>query len=401
MRGINTGADNTTKAAHGTTSAEMVLTSSNARLQSAQTTSLPRALMLAVAAYAPIWGLVLGYAALVQAWVGLSDGIGKSLTQVVMNLVLFLAAILPVLIAWRLAVYARRGVPESTLRQLLLDARQYLGNPARLTNLIVLFPSMYLFLQAFSVFKGNIAYAHPFSWDVTFMELDKWLHGGRHPWEWLQPLLEHPLATFGINFIYNLWFFLAIGSLLWAVGMRRANPLATRYLLAYLLTWIIAGSFMALAFSSAGPAFYARLGLSPDPYAPLMDILRQAAEHFPIWALTTQDMLWQHYLEQNIALAGISAFPSMHNAQATLLALLVWRAGGLWRAAGIAFAAAIAIGSVWLAWHYAVDAYAGIAMALLCWWLAGILNRWLIRRPAMQALRRILRKMDDEARRPL
>jgi membrane-associated phospholipid phosphatase len=39
------------------------------------------------------------------------------------------------------------------------------------------------------------------------------------------------------------------------------------------------------------------------------------------------------------------------------------------------FAAIIAVGSVLLAWHYAVDGYAGAAIALACWWLAGRLAR--------------------------
>jgi hypothetical protein len=31
---------------------------------------------------------------------------------------------------------------------------------------------------------------------------------------------------------------------------------------------------------------------------------------------------------------------------------------------------------VHLAWHYAVDGYAGIAIAATCWWLAGKLVDW-------------------------
>ena len=116
--------------------------------------------------------------------------------------------------------------------------------------------------------------------------------------------------------------------------------------------------------------------------------LRKVGETWPIWALNTQDMLWRYYLEHNVNLGGISAFPSMHNAQATLVALLAWRFG---RRAGwlfTAYAASIAIGSVWLAWHYALDAYAGIALAIIGWWLAGFATRWMLRRPALRELAR-------------
>jgi membrane-associated phospholipid phosphatase len=41
------------------------------------------------------------------------------------------------------------------------------------------------------------------------------------------------------------------------------------------------------------------------------------------------------------------------------------------------FASLIMVGSVMLAWHYAVDGYAGILIAILCWKASG----WLIRSP--------------------
>lgn len=36
----------------------------------------------------------------------------------------------------------------------------------------------------------------------------------------------------------------------------------------------------------------------------------------------------------------------------------------------------ILVGSVHLAWHYAVDGYAAIALALTCWRLAGFIVCW-------------------------
>ena len=43
----------------------------------------------------------------------------------------------------------------------------------------------------------------------------------------------------------------------------------------------------------------------------------------------------------------------------------------------IVYGAVILVGSVHLGWHYAVDGYAGIVMAMVAWWLAGpIVARW-------------------------
>ena len=79
--------------------------------------------------------------------------------------------------------------------------------------------------------------------------------------------------------------------------------------------------------------------------------------------------------------------PSMHNATAVLFALLGWQVS---RAHGIAltfFAILIFIGSIHLGWHYAIDSYAGIAIACVTWWVAGKIATWTHNRPAALAYR--------------
>jgi hypothetical protein len=39
------------------------------------------------------------------------------------------------------------------------------------------------------------------------------------------------------------------------------------------------------------------------------------------------------------------------------------------------FTGMILLGSIHLAWHYAIDGYAGIAIALIAWWVSGIVAR--------------------------
>jgi hypothetical protein len=57
-----------------------------------------------------------------------------------------------------------------------------------------------------------------------------------------------------------------------------------------------------------------------------MDSLRKADAVYPIFALTTQDMLWDGYIGERSPL-GISAMLSLHNATAILMALAAWRFG--------------------------------------------------------------------------
>jgi PAP2 superfamily protein len=130
-------------------------------------------------------------------------------------------------------------------------------------------------------------------------------------------------------------------------------------------------------FSSVGPAFYGRLLGETDPYLPLMTYLREMSQLVPLWAIDTQDALWQSYISGHGMIAGISAMPSMHVGSSVLLALVTFAAGNRrlgWCLA--VFAGIIFLGSIHLAWHYAIDGYAGVAVALFGWHVAGRLVRW-------------------------
>ena len=68
---------------------------------------------------------------------------------------------------------------------------------------------------------------------------------------------------------------------------------------------------------------------------------------------------------------GISAMPSMHVATSVLFALVAWQTH---RKLGIVLtvhAAAVMIGSVHLAWHYALDGYIGALLTYGIWRAAG------------------------------
>ena len=149
---------------------------------------------------------------------------------------------------------------------------------------------------------------------------DRALHFGYRPWELLQPVLGYWPITFLINLNYNMWF--VVMNVFWAYYAFIANPSAerTRFFLSFVLIWMLGGGVLAVFFSSAGPCYFTELGISPDPYAPLMAYLNEANEHAPIWALMTQNMLWDLHAEGS-AFGGVSAMPSMHNATALLFVL--------------------------------------------------------------------------------
>jgi membrane-associated phospholipid phosphatase len=87
--------------------------------------------------------------------------------------------------------------------------------------------------------------------------------------------------------------------------------------------------------------------------------------------LDAQDMLWKSYVTGKGDIQGISAMPSMHLTVATLLALLGWRTNRYLGIAFTTFTATIFLGSIMLGWHYSIDGIAGMALAIVFWFVAG------------------------------
>jgi hypothetical protein len=231
---------------------------------------------------------------------------------------------------------------------------------------------MPLFASSFSLVKSAIPLLNPYSWDAFMARSDAWLHGGVQPWELLQPVFGHPVMTGILNVNYHLWFFIMLAAVYWLAFALEHRALRMQFLLSFVLSWIVLGNVCAILFSTVGPCYYGHLVTGPDPYLGLLDYLRHADKHIPVMALTVQDALWSDYAGNvgNTALS-ISAMPSMHVASAVLLARLGWR---LDHKAGIAltiFALLILLGSIHLAWHYALDGYIGGAGAWLIWTMVG------------------------------
>jgi membrane-associated phospholipid phosphatase len=273
--------------------------------------------------------------------------------------------------------------PESPVKALGADIAALVMRPKLLVNALPVFAAMVFFNKAMIELKPAIPAIHPFSWDTRFMEWDRMLHFGTDPWVILQPLLGHDTITFAINMAYNFWFVALFAAWFWFGFQKQASELRTQFFLSYMLAWWIGGGLLAVYFSSAGPVYYDELGLTPNPYLGLFAYLNDADTRIPLWFLDTQQMLWDGYTGKGPPL-GISAMPSMHNASAVLFALAFAQVSKRLGWFFAAYAAVILVGSVHLGWHYAIDGYAGIAIALVSWWLAGRMARWLHQLPALK-----------------
>jgi len=248
--------------------------------------------------------------------------------------------------------------------------------PRRLLGFLILFLLLPQFMGMFGSYKQSIPLIKPFCWDTTFMRWDYLLHGGHHPWELLQPILGHPLVTSAINAVYHAWLFVLFGVTFW-LSWHENRQARMQYLLCFLLMWILLGTILAIGLSSAGPCYYDRVTGQEGPYQPLMAYLERANQEYPIWSIDVREMLWRNYETGQIErVRGITAMPSMHVASALLLALGAW---SVQRKVGVAlflFTLMILIGSVHLAWHYAIDGYLSIVLVLILWKTVG----WALRK---------------------
>ncbi|USA43599.1 phosphatase PAP2 family protein [Spongiibacter taiwanensis] len=273
--------------------------------------------------------------------------------------------------------------PAALIETVSGELMNYLRNGGFLRGLLLLI-SASVFFSSISSFKTLIPEINPFHWDPDFYQLDLQLHGGVSPWQWLHGILDWPWATCALNAVYNAWFFLMQAALFWFFFFARKGVIRQQFLLSFICCWVVNGAVLALIFSSVGPAFYERLypGVT-SPYTDLMTYLHQANESYPVWALATQDYLWQLYQQgENGIGGGISAMPSMHVSVALLLCCAIWPRGLLARVAGCHFVLIILMGSVHLAWHYAADGYLSLVTSLAIWKVCG----WLLSfRPTPEA----------------
>ncbi len=286
---------------------------------------------------------------------------------------MFLVIVLPFSAMIRLFTLYREGCQTPLLGLAQFFAGSLLDDerPGNVFHSVLAFTPL---MVSFADLKEQIPNIVPFSWDRTFMQWDRALGLGMLPWRWMQPLVGHPVITTVLNFNYDLWFVLMFGCLFWQAFAARGSVLRMQFLLAFAFAWFVGGNVLAVVFSSAGPCFYGHLH-QHNPYAAQMAYLRATNQHWPIWSLHVQDLLWQAHVKGAGSVSGISAMPSMHVMSSVLMTLLAWRTNkwlGVWFTA---FTTLIVIGSVALAWHYAVDSIGAIALAFAFWAIAGAVAR--------------------------
>ncbi|MEM8800606.1 MAG: phosphatase PAP2 family protein [Pseudomonadota bacterium] len=268
-------------------------------------------------------------------------------------------------------------------RQIAGDISKNVLAPRKFIMYATPFVVVPFFIAAFTSLKTQIPFIVGFSWDEALFAADRWLHGGVDPWVWTHSLFGSDIATTIIGYFYNAWFGVIWLFFMWWVFKLDRPVERTRYILAFMFVWIGMGSITALGLSSVGPCFYGRIVPGVDPYAGLMTTLEAINARviewpgpFSVWALTAQEHLWFVYTNDlGYAAGGISAMPSMHVSIAVLMACAARHISRKMFIIMVVYAIITMIGSVHLAWHYALDGYVSAIGTVAIWWATGRVMR--------------------------
>jgi membrane-associated phospholipid phosphatase len=188
-------------------------------------------------------------------------------------------------------------------------------------------------------------------------------------------MAHHPISRF-IQFLYLPGWTLSLFALTGLVAVsRRLAPVRAQFFWTYLLIWPLLGNVVAAAMMTAGPAYYGLVTGDESRFAGLMAYM-SFSKGLPLSSFDLQKDLWAAYANGLSAMgSGISAFPSMHVATATLFALVARRIHPVLSIVFAMFALLIMAGAVHLGWHYAVDGYASALATVGVWYSVGLCLR--------------------------
>lgn len=223
-----------------------------------------------------------------------------------------------------------------------------------------------LFIGNFTTIKNLFPVMHDgFPFDRVTADVDQWLHFGHTPSELLYCLPGLSLALPFIELNYSLlWSVFCFGGLFFTVATARSPLMRMRYILMFMIVWIVCGNVLAGFFLSAGPVYYGAVTGDSERFAHIGAFLSAGSE--PSSAAMFQSYLWTLYERGEAGFgSGISAFPSVHVALATMNALFLGERARWLGLLGAFYVAVILASSVLLGWHYAVDGYVSIAVVLL------------------------------------
>ncbi len=241
-------------------------------------------------------------------------------------------------------------------------------SPKRLADFVAglcLMQAMTLFFGTFTSIKNVLPILNGgFPHDRLQADIDHWLHGGTDPWRLIQIVGGTDIVRAAVEFNYNvLWSFVCYGALFFVVTSPRARNVRVRYVFSFMLVWIVVGNLLAGMFLSAGPAFYGYVTGDTARFADQLAFLAGSRESIHS-AANFQAYLWSKYVTGQVGFgSGVSAFPSVHVGLISINAFFAYAVSRKFGIVALVYVGLVCLSSVYLAWHYAIDGYAALAVA--------------------------------------
>jgi hypothetical protein len=244
-------------------------------------------------------------------------------------------------------------------------ARHFLAaafRPTTLLDLARFVVFMVLTSYVYAWLKVMVPLLNGTLWDEGLARLETAMHFGINPGPLLLALYPSPALWRALDSYYAYFFpsiMIGVGWFATTLSLRER----ARFAAGFSLLWI-AGSWGYLAAPSLGPCY-----AFPDDYA-------EFRRHATVQA-RTQDAFRSHYGAVRMLrekpgtthvnpVYGIGAMPSLHVAGQAFLALWARRRCRPLFLVYLFFTLLTFFGSLVTGWHYAVDCYAGVLLAMLC-----------------------------------
>ena len=279
------------------------------------------------------------------------------------------AAILIFLLARTLPATLRER-PEHPLGRLVAKASAY-ATPRAFAGLALVVLQVVL-MGTFTSVKNMLPALSGYVWDRPLADLEAALFAGHDPWVFVTPLISRLHLLGAVEFSYVTGWMLAVALVPAIVALAPSlKPIRVRFFFTYFLAWALLGNLLALGGMSAGPVYFGDVTGDTARFQPLIDLL--AANSGSTWsAYDIQRDLWTVYERGMVSFGtGISAFPSLHVAMATLWTIVGFQVNRRLGIAGLVFLTFILTASVALGWHYAVDGLASAPLVVLIWLAVG------------------------------
>jgi len=253
---------------------------------------------------------------------------------------------------------------------------------------LVIFGVLYFFLHL----KHVILFINKSNFDLFLWNLDRLLHFGVQPNIWMMENfgLNHDFSI-AVDWLYIKYFkYMQIACLLFFLEPK-GRKLSERFFLAFALLWSL-GGLLYLTAPADGPCYAILVDYSTPKDTGSHIFKFPVVDKIPadyvgsylsskIWyAKSFQNALWvsrARFLSgsgQPGMFYGIAAMPSLHVAVVALIALFIFPVSSILGVIGFLYTAIMFVGSILLQWHYAVDGYAGFALALVVWRLSFALS---------------------------